>query len=135
MARVLVVEDESALRLLYRIALKNNRYEVIAVESGNEALKVLEREQIDAVVSDLRLPDISGLRLIDEIQSQHPFLPIIINTAYDFIGENSYGWRVAESVSKSSGTAGLMRALARVISAEAEIPSRDSASSFHEWVL
>jgi CheY-like chemotaxis protein len=125
MKRVLIVEDEAELRLLYRIVLERKGYEVVSVGSGKEALKVLAYERIDAVVLDFGLPDISGLQLIDEIRSQQRHMPIIINTAYDFLGEDFHDWGADEFVAKSSGPEALIRALARAIPVEVEMQNPD----------
>jgi two-component system KDP operon response regulator KdpE len=118
MARILIVEDEGDLRLLYRIVLEAEGYEVIDVGSGAEALRVLSEELVDVVVLDLGLQDISGLQLIDVIRSQRWYVPIIINSIYDFLGEDSHKWDVDEIISKSSGTAALVRALKRIVPIE-----------------
>jgi DNA-binding response OmpR family regulator len=130
MARILIVEDDADLRLLYRIMLEQKGYEVLDAGTGKQALKVLAFEQIDAVVLDLGLPDNSGLQLIDEIRSQQSQMPII-NTGYDFLGEDFRDWGADEVVSKSSGPAVLIRAVARVMPAEFEFQNFEFAPAFH----
>ncbi|MDZ7289664.1 MAG: response regulator [candidate division KSB1 bacterium] len=116
MARVLVVEDEANLRLLYRAELGIEGYEVIDVGTGTDALEVLEHEKIDAVVLDLRLPDCIGLQLLDKLLSRQRNLPIIINTAYDQFRDDFHCWGAEAFVVKSSDLAELKNALARSIS-------------------
>ncbi len=62
------------------------------VGTGADALKILEYEKIDAVVLDLRLPDVYGLQLLNDMLSQRRNLPIIINTAYDQFREDFHSW-------------------------------------------
>lgn len=115
MARILVVEDEASLRLLYRNELEIEGYEVSDVGTGADALKVLEYEKIDAVVLDLRLPDVYGLQLLNDMLSYRRNLPIIINTAYDQFREDFHCWGAEAFVVKSSDLSELKNALARVI--------------------
>lgn len=117
MARVLIVEDESDLRMLYQLTLRTSGHEIIDAESGAKALEVLSQEEIDAVVLDLGLPDIGGLQLMTKIRSRQPYLPIIINSGCDQFREDSLSSGAAAFVVKASGHEELKRALARVIPA------------------
>ena len=73
-ARVLVVDDEAELAELMRVMLEGAGYEVVTAESGAVALELLETARFDAVVSDLRMPDIDGARLWREATPRHPQL-------------------------------------------------------------
>jgi len=115
MSRILVVEDEANLRLLYRNELEIEGYEVSDVGTGAEALQVLEYEKIDAVVLDLRLPDVYGLQLLDEMLCQRRKLPIIINTAYDQFRHDFHSWGAEAFVTKSSDLSELKKTLARAV--------------------
>ncbi|MDZ7359325.1 MAG: response regulator [candidate division KSB1 bacterium] len=113
MARVLLVEDEENLRLLYRVRLEQIGYDIAAAESAAQALETLAREEVDAVVLDLKLPDYGGLQLLDEIVSRQPFLPIIIHTGYELWGDDFRSWGAAAYVVKSPDLSELKEALAR----------------------
>lgn len=115
MARILVVEDEANLRLLYRNELEVEGYEVSDVGTGTEALQVLEYEKIDAVVLDLRLPDVYGLHLLETMLSQRRKLPIIINTAYNQFRDDFHSWGAEAFVTKSSDLAELKNMLAQKV--------------------
>lgn len=117
MARVLVVEDEANLRLLYRNELEEYGYDVSDVGTGAEALQVLDYEKIDAVVLDLRLPDVYGLQLLDEMLAQRRQLPVIINTAYEQFREDFHCWGAEAFVVKSSDLAELKNTLAKIVPA------------------
>jgi DNA-binding NtrC family response regulator len=117
MARVLLVEDEANLRLLYRDELEIEGYEVSDVGTGADALKVLEYEKIDAVVLDLRLPDCYGLQLLDDMLSRQRDLPVVINTAYDQFRDDFHSWGAEAFVVKSSDLSELKEILARAVPA------------------
>jgi DNA-binding NtrC family response regulator len=119
MARVLLVEDEANLRLLYRDELEIEGYEVSDVGTGADALKVLEYEKIDAVVLDLRLPDCYGLQLLNDMLSRRRDLPVIINTAYDQFRHDFHCWGAEAFVVKSSDICELKDVLTRTVPAAA----------------
>ncbi len=128
MARVLIVEDETPLRMQCRNMLGGNGYEIMEVGSGAKALEVLSHEKIDAVVLDLSLPDIGGLPLMNEILARQPGVPIIITTDSDEIHKDSLmSWGAIAAVVKSSGFSELKETLARVIPAAAEMQNRSAA--------
>ena len=79
--RVLIVEDEPALRLSYERHFKP-RYDLIFASTGAEALARLAEERPDVAVLDMRLPDTDGVELLRRIRSTQPGLPVIITTAY-----------------------------------------------------
>ena len=119
MSRILVVEDEANLRRLYRNELEVEGYEVSDVGTGAEALQVLEYEKIDAVVLDLRLPDVYGLDLLGDMLSQRRQLPVIINTAYDQFRHDFHSWGAEAFVTKSSDLSELKNKLARTLTVTA----------------
>lgn len=65
--------------------LVSEGYSVVTAESGLEGLKILSREKIDLVISDLRMDEMDGLQLFAEIQKQQPGMPVIILTAHGSI--------------------------------------------------
>jgi CheY-like chemotaxis protein len=121
MARVLLVEDEADLRLLYRVRLEQIGYDIVAVDSAAKALEVLTREEMDVVVLDLGL--YGGLQLLDEIVSRQPYLPVIIHTGYELWGDDFRSWGAAAYVVKSPDLSELKKALAQFA---------PSAPSWHE---
>jgi DNA-binding response OmpR family regulator len=121
MARILLVEDEANLRLLYRLELVLDGYEVIDAGSGTEALQLLEREKIDAVVLDLWLPDYHGLQLLEEMLARQQHLHIVINSAYDHFREDFHSWGADAYIVKSSDLSSLKKALAGVVQSPAKL--------------
>lgn len=78
MKRILVVEDhETSVRPL-RESLQSIGYEVLVAHRGKEALDTIAQRQIDLVVLDLQLPDISGHLVCEALREDYPTLPIII---------------------------------------------------------
>lgn len=84
-AHLLLVDDDPGLLKLLGMRLVSEGYSVVTAESGLEGLKILAREKIDLVISDLRMDEMDGLQLFAEIQKQQPGMPVIILTAHGSI--------------------------------------------------
>lgn len=81
-ARVLVVDDRAEMAEMIADDLCDRGYEGLAVSSGREALHMLETARIDALVTDLRMPDVDGLDLLSASLALDPSRPVILMTAY-----------------------------------------------------
>jgi CheY-like chemotaxis protein/predicted regulator of Ras-like GTPase activity (Roadblock/LC7/MglB family) len=82
--RVLVVDDEDDLTwsISKHLAKDRDKYELICVNSGKKALEVLSQLPVKLVISDIRMPEISGLELLSRIKEAYPTTKVIIMTAY-----------------------------------------------------
>jgi len=82
--KVLVVDDEKHIRMLYQEELSSEGYAVVASDGEEPILAVLEREKPAVVVLDIRLgSNRSGLDILQEIRSKDQTIPVILSTAYD----------------------------------------------------
>ncbi len=82
--KVLVVDDEKHIRMLYQEELEGEGYEVVTSDGEEDILGLLERENPEVVVLDIKLgPNRSGLDLLQEIRGKDQALPVILSTAYD----------------------------------------------------
>ncbi len=84
-ARLLLVDDDPGLLKLLGMRLVSEGYTVSTAESGAEGLRLLSREKIDLVISDLRMDEMDGMALFAEIQKMQPGMPVIILTAHGSI--------------------------------------------------
>ncbi|MBF6041119.1 MULTISPECIES: sigma-54 dependent transcriptional regulator [Pseudomonas] len=82
---VLVVDDEPKLCDLLASALSQSGIQVFTASNGLHALKVLECDDIDLVISDWRMPGMDGPQLLAEIKTRYPHLPVIVMTAYSTV--------------------------------------------------
>jgi DNA-binding NtrC family response regulator len=80
--RILVIDDEDSMRRFLRMLLSNEGYEVQAEESGANGISRLERDSFDLVITDLKMPGVDGLSVLDSVRSKYPNLPVVILTAY-----------------------------------------------------
>jgi DNA-binding response OmpR family regulator len=102
MKKLLIVEDEEALCLLYKEELGREGYDVTTVYDTEQALEMLGRESFDLIVTDIRMPGRDGVELITEIMGLRKDIPIIINTAYQSYREDFMTWAADAYVVKSS---------------------------------
>ncbi len=85
MPRILIVEDDrNTLSGLMEI-LEEEGYEVRGVESGHKALRTLERERFDILLTDLKMPEIDGMQLYEQTQSLAPEMKTVVMTAYSSV--------------------------------------------------
>lgn len=82
MALVLIVDDERGMRDFLKILLEKEGHKVITANRGKKALEILESKTVDLVVSDIRMPEISGIELLEIIKENTPELPVIMITAF-----------------------------------------------------
>ena len=81
--RILVVDDEPSICALLIEGLTPEGFECRATSSGVEAIKLLERERFDALISDLRMPGVSGLVLLETARTKYPWMSFLIATGVD----------------------------------------------------
>jgi len=78
--RVLIVDDETAICLLLKEWLTQTGFSCEIALSGSEALEILQRQPFDAIISDLRMPDISGLALLETTRAEYPKMVCLLAT-------------------------------------------------------
>jgi DNA-binding NtrC family response regulator len=78
---VLIVDDEATVRESLRDWLKDT-YQVATAETGEEALKLIEKQDFDVLIVDVRLPGKSGIQVLKEVKEVKPYIESIVITAY-----------------------------------------------------
>lgn len=86
--KVLVVDDEENARLALSKILEQEGYEVSSAGNGLEALEFLQHEEVDVIITDLRMPEMGGLTFLRELSRHYPRSQVIMITAYG--GVESY---------------------------------------------
>jgi two-component system response regulator PilR (NtrC family) len=81
-ARILVVDDERSMRELLAIVLGREGYEVVVADNGRQALAELERRPVDLLISDIHMPDMTGLDVLRTAKSANADLAGIMVTAF-----------------------------------------------------
>ncbi|MEO8035941.1 MAG: response regulator, partial [Acidobacteriota bacterium] len=83
--RILIVDDEEVLRDVLEVVLRREGFDVVLASSGEEALNLLDREEVDLIILDIMLPGISGIDTLRSIRISNPNLPVIVITAFSSI--------------------------------------------------
>ena len=93
MARILIAEDEEAIRSLVARALKQDGHEVMTANDGAQALDVLFREKgaFELLLTDIRMPVMDGIALAHAAAREHPAVTILLMTGYADQRERAYG--------------------------------------------
>lgn len=84
--RILVVDDEEDIRQILCDSLADDNFEVITCSDGYEALELIKEGFFELIITDLRMPGIDGIELIDTIKQISPEVPVIMLTAYGSAG-------------------------------------------------
>jgi CheY-like chemotaxis protein len=82
--RILIVDDEDVPRQRLRAALDGAGHEVLESADGEEALRTLDREPIDLVITDVVMPDLDGIELLRTLRKEHPGVRTIVLSASDY---------------------------------------------------
>ncbi len=81
-SRILVVDDEESIREFLEIMLKKEGYEVTTAEDGAKAKEILTKKSFDMVISDMQMPNVTGIELLRHVRENYPDLVFMIITAF-----------------------------------------------------
>lgn len=84
-ASVLIVDDELKIRRILQIMLENENYKTEQAKDGVEALKKMETVDFDLIITDMKMPNMNGIELLEQIQKRDNTAPVIMMTAYGTI--------------------------------------------------
>ena len=115
MDRILLVDDDSNVRLVYKDLLSDAGYEVLEAENGKETFDILDQELIDLVVLDIKLRAESGLDVLQKITKKFPKLPVILCSAYASYQDDYTSWLAESYVIKSTDPEELLREIEKVL--------------------
>ena len=102
MRRILVVDDESAIRKLYHKEFLEDGYDVILAKSGQEALDKIENDRnIDLVILDIKMEGMDGLEVLNELRVKTKEIPVILNSAYSTYKSDFTSWLADAYLGKS----------------------------------
>jgi two-component system, response regulator, stage 0 sporulation protein F len=125
MPKILVVDDQEHIRLLYSEELNEAGYEVITAEGGYKLLETIEEEKPDLVILDIKMADYNGLDLLQDIRNHFYDLPVILATAYDSFKEDMKSIAADFYVVKSFDLSELKKKIAMAL--ETRLPVNNSA--------
>ena len=84
-AHILVIDDEKNYLLVLQTLLEDEGYTVTAISDPETALAFLEESEVDAVVTDMKMPRVSGRQVLERVKKNWPYIPVLIMTAFGSI--------------------------------------------------
>ena len=85
METILVVDDEKNYLLVLSAVLEDEGYEVLTAQGGHEALEIQKSSDLDLILSDMKMPAMDGIELLENVKARDPDLPVIMMTAHGTI--------------------------------------------------
>ncbi len=82
MSTILIIDDEKSMRDFLSIMLKKEGYDVVSAETGADALRALQNEIFDLVISDVKMPGMNGIDVLKAVKEASPETVVIMITAY-----------------------------------------------------
>ena len=83
MNKILLVDNDEGIQLLYREELEEDGYEVLSALTGEDALQKLIIVTPDLVILDIKMPGMNGIEVLRQIKEKKPNIPVILNTVYN----------------------------------------------------
>jgi CheY-like chemotaxis protein len=114
--RVLVVDDEENIRLLFKEELEEEDYEVETASNGMEALEQLKGVPFDVVVLDIKMPVMDGIQTLNAIKNINKDQPVILCSAYGEFKQDLSSWVSDGYVVKSADTRELKETIREILS-------------------
>jgi DNA-binding response OmpR family regulator len=121
MKKILVVDDDPNIRFLYNQLFSEKGYKVFEAESGNETFDILNNEEINLVVLDIKLRLESGLNVLQRIVKEFSDVPVVLCTAFASYQDDYTSWLADSYVVKSSNPYELLTEVNYVLSKRARV--------------
>ncbi|OCC16270.1 Response regulator receiver [Dissulfuribacter thermophilus] len=99
--KILVVDDEESIHLLYREELEDEGYEVISAMDGEEALALFDEICPDLVILDINMPGMDGIEVLRQMKQKRPDVPVILSSAYPEYKQDLASWASDDYIVKS----------------------------------
>ncbi len=123
MKKILIADDEAPMRMVMRALLEDGDYEVLEAGDGNEAIRIVEDNAPDLLITDILMPGKAGIETIKELRQDHPNLRIIAMSGGGRIGSQdvltiAHSLDIAGTLQKPFGADDLVNLVAKALSEE-----------------
>ncbi len=115
MKKILIVDDEPHLLLLYEIELRRLGYNTLTAANARQCLEHVETMNPDLVILDIRMPGMDGVDALHHILARNPEIPVILNTAYSSCCANYLTWAADACLRKSSDLTELIETVQKLL--------------------
>ena len=113
--KILVVDDEENIRLLFKEELEEEGYEVDTASNGLEALEKVKVAPFDVIVLDIKMPVMDGIQALNAIKNVHKDQPVILCSAYGEFKQDLSSWVSDGYVVKSADTRELKETIKEIL--------------------
>ncbi|HPX60780.1 MAG TPA: response regulator [Deltaproteobacteria bacterium] len=120
MNRILVVDDEANIRILYAEELSEEGYEVATAANTAEAIEKLQEKDFDLAVLDIKLKNESGIDLLQKLVKERHDMPVVLCSAFSCYKDDFSAWLADSYVVKSGDLTELKQEIARVLAKKAQ---------------
>ena len=117
--KILVVDDEESIRLLYQEELEDEGYNVKTAASAEEALEIVPEFHPDLVIMDIKMPGMSGVEALIKIKEMDRNIPVILCSAYGEYKQDFSTWASDAYVVKSANLNELKKHIQTILNPEA----------------
>ncbi|TKB26427.1 response regulator [Desulfopila sp. IMCC35006] len=101
MKKLLLVDDEESIQLVYREEFEDEGYQVISASDGTTGLEKFKEENPDLVILDIQMPGINGVEVLRQMKMLRPAVPVILSSAYPEFKRDLGTWASDEYIVKS----------------------------------
>ena len=113
MKKILVVDDEDSIHLLYREELEEQGFEVHSAMSGEDALKILATLKPNLIILDINMPGMNGIDVLRKIKEMDSTMPVILSSAYQEFKQDLSTWASEDFIVKSADMSELIESVLR----------------------
>jgi two-component system response regulator PilR (NtrC family) len=85
MVKILIIDDEKSILDLLSVVFKKEGYIVETSLSAKTALELIDKEEFDLILTDIKLPQMSGMKILKYVKEKYPAMPVVMITAYGTI--------------------------------------------------
>jgi DNA-binding response OmpR family regulator len=117
MKKILIVDDEPHLRLLYETELRRAGFETMTACNAAQGLEFVETMRPDLVILDIRMAGMDGIEALQRILERDNSIPVVLNTAYSSYRDNYLTWAADAYVTKSSDVSELLETVKELVEA------------------
>ncbi len=116
MKKILLVDDEESIQLLYREEFSDEGFEVVSAFNGTEALEKFKAERFDIVILDIQMPGLNGIEVLRQMKMMNADIPVILSSAFNEYKQDLGAWASDEYVVKSADMSELKETVLRLLS-------------------